>query len=87
VKPLPEPVYLSVDIDAFDLPLVPSTGTPEAGGLRFWDVIEAIEWLVENKRIAGFDIMEVAGENLGDPTALTAAKLLFYFIGAAGRKT
>ncbi len=86
VKPLPEPVYLSVDIDVFDLSLVPSTGTPEAGGLSFWDVVEAIEWLVENKRIAGFDIMEVAGENLGDITALTAAKLLFYFIGAMGRE-
>ncbi|QDA31113.1 agmatinase [Thermococcus indicus] len=85
VKPLPEPVYISIDIDAFDLSLVPSTGTPEAGGLRFWDVVEAVEWLVENKRIAGFDIMEVAGSELGDVTALTAAKLLFHFIGAMGR--
>ncbi|AFL94475.1 agmatinase [Thermococcus cleftensis] len=84
VKPLPEPVYLSVDIDVFDLSLVPSTGTPEAGGLGFWDVIKALEWLAENKKIAGFDIMEVAGENLGNPTSLTAAKLLFYFIGMMG---
>ncbi|NJE06457.1 agmatinase [Thermococcus sp. M36] len=82
VEPLPEPVYLSIDVDAFDLSLVPSTGTPEAGGLGFWDVIEAVEWLVENKKVAGFDIMEVAGTELGDPTALTAAKLLFYLIGA-----
>ena len=86
VEPLPEPIYLSVDIDAFDLSMVPSTGTPEAGGLGFWDVIEAVEWVVKNKRIAGFDIMEVAGENLGGITALTAAKLLFYFIGAMGRE-
>ncbi|MEO2151232.1 MAG: arginase family protein, partial [Thermococcus sp.] len=85
VEPLPEPVYLSVDIDVFDLSLVPTTGTPEAGGLGFWEVIRAIEWLVENKRIAGFDIMEVAGETLGNPTALTAAKLLFYFIGALSK--
>jgi len=86
VKPLPEPVYLSIDIDAFDLSLVPSTGTPEAGGLGFWDVVEAVEWLVKNKKIAGFDIMEVAGTELGDVTALTAAKLMFYFIGAMGKK-
>lgn len=86
VKPLPEPVYLSVDIDVFDLSLVPSTGTPEAGGLRFWEVVEAMEWLVENKRIAGFDIMEVGGNELGDITALTAAKLLFHFIGAMGKE-
>ncbi len=85
VEPLPEPVYLSVDIDAFDLSLVPSTGTPEAGGLGFWDIIEAVEWMVKNKRIVGFDIMEVAGESIGGITALTAAKLLFYFLGAMGR--
>lgn len=85
VEALPEPVYLSIDIDVFDLSMVPSTGTPEAGGLGFWEVIEAIEWLAEKKEIAGFDIMEVAGEKLGDPTALTAAKLLFYFIGAMSK--
>jgi agmatinase len=85
VEALPEPVYLSIDIDVFDISMVPSTGTPEAGGLAFWDVIEAIEWLAEKKEIAGFDIMEVAGEKLGDPTALTAAKLLFYFIGAMAK--
>ncbi|WP_297498875.1 agmatinase [Thermococcus sp.] len=82
VETLPEPVYLSIDIDVFDLSMVPTTGTPETGGLGFWEVVEAIEWLIENKKIAGFDIMEVAGESLGNPTALTGAKLLFYFIGA-----
>ncbi len=85
VDSLPEPVYISVDIDVFDASMVPSTGTPEAGGLAFWDVVEALEWLVRKKEIVGFDIMEVAGEKLGDPTALTAAKLLFHFIGAVGR--
>lgn len=81
VRDLPEPIYLSIDIDVFDLSMVPSTGTPEAGGLSFWEVIEALEWLFKNKKIAGIDIMEVAGTELGDITALTGAKLLFYLIG------
>ncbi|WP_461866956.1 agmatinase [Thermococcus sp.] len=85
VRPLPEPIYLSVDVDAFDISLVPETGTPEAGGLKFWEVIEALEWLVENKKIIGFDIMEVGGTTIGNVTALTAAKLLFYFIGMKGK--
>lgn len=85
VKKLPEPVYLSIDIDVFDLSMVPSTGTPEAGGLRFWEVVKALEWLVKNKKIAGIDIMEVAGMELGDITALTASKLLFYIMGAIAR--
>ncbi|ADT83016.1 agmatinase [Thermococcus barophilus] len=85
VKNLPEPVYVSVDIDVFDLSMVPSTGTPEAGGLEFWEVIEALEWLTEKKKIVGFDIMEVAGTELGDITALTGAKLMFYLIGMLSR--
>ncbi|WP_457753893.1 agmatinase [Thermococcus sp.] len=85
VKNLPEPVYISVDIDVFDLSMVPSTGTPEAGGLEFWEVIEALEWLTEKKKIVGFDIMEVAGTELGDITALTGAKLMFYLIGMLSR--
>ncbi|NPA47921.1 MAG: agmatinase [Thermococci archaeon] len=82
VEDLPEPLYLSVDVDVFDVSLVPSTGTPEAGGLGFWDVVTAIEWLLGEKEIVGFDVMETAGSYLGDPTAVTAAKLLFYFMAA-----
>ncbi|WP_048058268.1 agmatinase [Pyrococcus yayanosii] len=85
VLSLPEPIYVSVDIDVFDAPLVPETGTPEAGGLRFWDVVEALEWLTERKSIVGFDIMEVAGTEIGNVTALTAAKLLFYFLAMTAR--
>ncbi len=85
VEPLPEPVYLSIDIDVFDVSMVPDTGAPEAGGLGFWEVIGALEWLTANKEIAGFDIMEVAGERLGNPTAVTAAKLLFYFLAMMKR--
>ena len=82
IEGLPEPLYLSVDVDVFDVSLVPSTGTPEAGGLGFWDVVTAIEWLLGEKEIVGFDVMETAGSYLGDPTAVTAAKLLFYFMAA-----
>jgi len=82
VNRLPDPIYLSLDIDVFDMSIVPNTGTPEAGGLGFWEVIDAMEWLIQNKKIVGFDVMEVADGKLGNTTSLIAAKLLFYFIGA-----
>jgi len=85
VSSLPEPVYVSIDVDVFDLPLVPETGTPEPGGLGFWEVIEALEWLTKRKKVAGFDIMEVSGDRLGNSTSITAAKLLFYVIGMSAR--
>ncbi|AFK21787.1 agmatinase [Pyrococcus sp. ST04] len=81
VLSMPEPVYVSIDIDVFDASLVPETGTPEPGGLSFWDVVEALEWITERKEIVGIDIMEVSGDRLGNLTALTGAKLLFHILG------
>ncbi|MFA4641343.1 agmatinase [Pyrococcus kukulkanii] len=84
VLSMPEPIYVSVDIDVFDASLVPETGTPEPGGLRFWDVVEALEWVSERKDVIAFDIMEVSGDKLGNLTALTAGKLLFHILGMLG---
>ncbi len=80
VENLPEPVYLSVDIDVFDLGLASDTGTPEPGGLNFWQVIEAAEWIASHKRLCGFDIVEVAGTNLSSKSGITGGKLLKYLI-------
>ncbi|CAB49013.1 agmatinase [Pyrococcus abyssi] len=85
VASLSEPIYVSIDIDVFDIPLVPETGTPEPGGLRFWDVVNALEWLTERKNVVGFDIMEVSGDKLGNVTSITAAKLLFHILGMSSR--
>ncbi|AEH50623.1 agmatinase [Pseudothermotoga thermarum] len=80
VKKLPDPVYLSIDIDVFDIGLVDDTGTPEPGGLNFWQLLGAFEWLFSNKRVVGFDIVEVAGTSLASKSAITAGKLLKYLI-------
>lgn len=58
---LPEWVYVSFDIDAYEPHLCPNTGTPVPGGLSFHQARVLIEELVEaKKRIVGFDLVEVA---------------------------
>ena len=53
------PVYLTVDLDCLDPSLFCGTGTPEAGGVRFMDLLEAI-LEVSKTNIVGADVNELA---------------------------
>ena len=53
-------VYLTFDVDGFDLSLMPATGTPEPGGL-FWDeTLQIIKIAFKNSNIVGADVNELA---------------------------
>lgn len=62
VKGLPEgvPVYFTIDLDVLDPSVFPGTGTPEAGGVTFNDLREAIFTVCQNTNIVGIDINELA---------------------------
>jgi agmatinase len=70
-------VYLTVDLDVFDPSVMPSTGTPEPGGMDWNTVIQYLRKVFEQKNIVGFDIVELAPiEQLKAPDFL-AAKLYY----------
>src|SRR3972149_353072 len=74
-------VYISVDLDVFDPSFVPSTGTPEPGGLGWYDVTELIKTVFKKREVIGFDIMELApASGIVGPEVL-AAKLAYKAIG------
>lgn len=77
VERLGQRVYITIDLDAFDSSLMPSTGTPEPGGL-FWDqAIQLLKKVAEQREIIGFDIMELCPiKGLKAPDFL-AAKLIY----------
>lgn len=70
-------VYITFDLDVFDSSLMPSTGTPEPGGM-FWQEITKFLFLVSNqKNIVGFDVVELCPiKNFIAPDFL-AAKLVY----------
>jgi agmatinase len=73
---LPESVYLTIDLDAFDPSLLPATGTPEPGGLGWYQVNELVRRVARRKRIVAFDVVELLptpGEHASD---FIAAKLV-----------
>ncbi len=75
-------VYLTIDLDALDPSIMPSTGTPEPGGLTWDTTIRYLKKVFERKNVVGFDIVEFAPiEGLHAPDFLVAKlyyKLLSY---------
>ncbi|PGH38070.1 MAG: agmatinase [Candidatus Nephrothrix sp. EaCA] len=64
VDDLPPLIYISFDIDGLDPKLCPHTGTPVPGGLEFDQISLLFETIVSaNKKIIGFDLVEVAPGN------------------------
>ncbi len=56
---LTDEVYVTVDLDCFDPATVPGVGTPEPGGLDWYELTEIVAQVARRKRIVGFDIMEL----------------------------
>jgi agmatinase len=79
---LGENVYLTIDLDVFDPSIMPSTGTPEPGGMDWNTTIQYLKKVFQKKNVVGFDIVEFAPiENLKSPGFLVSKlyyKLLSY---------
>ena len=53
------PVYLTIDLDVLDPSILPGTGTPEAGGVSFLDLVNALQE-VSGLKIIGSDLVELS---------------------------
>jgi agmatinase len=77
IKTLNDKVYLTIDLDVFDPSIMPSTGTPEPGGLDWYIVLELIRKVTEKRQLVGFDIVELCPEQNNKAPNFLAAKLLY----------
>lgn len=77
VEGLTENVYLTIDIDGLDPALVPHTGTPEPGGLGWYEVLGLIRTLAHNRRIVGMDLVEYSHAEGHSASAFLCAKLIY----------
>ena len=55
-----KPVYITIDLDVLDSSVFPGTGTPEAGGITFKELINAIMLFQNLENIVAFDINELS---------------------------
>lgn len=74
---LEEDVYLTIDLDAFDPSIVPATGTPEPGGMDWYEVNELVRRLVRRRRLVGFDVVELLPQPGDHASDFLAAKLVY----------
>lgn len=77
VDALTENVYLTIDIDGLDPSIVPTTGTPEPGGLGWYETLTLIRTLARKKRIVGMDLVEYSYYENYDSPAFLCSKLIY----------
>jgi agmatinase len=74
---LTENVYLTIDIDGLDPSIVPTTGTPEPGGLGWYETLTLIRKVAEKKRVVGMDLVEYSYVKDYDSPAFLCSKLVY----------
>ena len=72
-----ENVFITFDLDALDPSILPSTGTPEPGGLFWYETLEFLKQVFEEKNVVGFDIVELC-PNVHDKSSNFLAAKLYY---------
>ena len=83
VGTLTDEVYVTIDVDGLDPSLVPGTGTPEPGGLDWYDLTDLLEALTARRRVVGFDVVELSPLIEGHVSPVVAAKIAYKLIGLA----
>ena len=75
-------VYVTIDIDAFCPSIAPGTGTPSHGGFLYYEVLEILQHLSKQNKVAGIDLVEVAPDyDHSGSTTILAAQILLNFLG------
>lgn len=77
IEKMTDTVYLTLDLDVFDPSIMPSTGTPEPGGMSWYEVINFLKLVFEEKNVVGFDIVELSPTPTNRAPDFLAAKLYY----------
>ena len=83
IERLSEQVYITIDLDGIDPSQMAAVGTPEPGGLYWDELVELLAAVASARRIAGFDVTELAPDEGPRACAHLAAKLTYRLIGLA----
>lgn len=86
LKKIGENVFITIDLDVFDSSIMPSTGTPEPGGLNWYQVVNFIQKVVSEKNVVGFDIMELCPNKNNKGPDFLAAKLYYKILSEVFNK-
>lgn len=90
VDSLGEQVYITIDVDGFDPAIMPATGTPEPGGLGWYEALALLRRVIEARTIVGCDVVELSPIPGNVAPNFLCAKLIYkilsYRFGAEVRR-
>ncbi|HUV51227.1 MAG TPA: agmatinase [Anaerolineae bacterium] len=87
LKELTQDVYITIDLDVFDPSIMPSTGTPEPGGLDWYTLTGLIESVIREKNVVGMDVTELLPNPANRAPDFMAAKLIYRVLSMIFAKT
>ena len=74
-------VYITIDLDGLDPSIMPSVGTPEPGGLGYYQVLRLLKKVCSKRNVVGFDVVELCPDEQEISSDFTAAKIVYKLIG------
>jgi agmatinase len=77
-------VFITIDVDGIDPCLIPAVGTPEPGGLSWYELLKFLRRVFETHEVIGCDLMELAPLEESVVSEFTSAKLVYKLIGYYG---
>ncbi len=78
---LTDEVYITLCLDGLDPSIMPAVGTPEPGGLGWYDVLRIVRRVAETRHIVGFDVVELFPIPGNIAPDFLAAKLVYKVLG------
>ncbi len=81
---LPE-VYITIDLDVLDPSIMPAVGTPEPGGLGWYDLLFFLRHIAQERRVLAFDVVELSPQPGNVAPDFLAAKLTYKLLSYIGQ--
>jgi agmatinase len=78
---LSKEVYLTLDLDVLDPSIMPAVGTPEPGGMGWYELLGFLKTVFESRRVVGMDLVELCPRLGAEAGVFAAAKLLYRLMG------
>lgn len=77
VDSLAETVYVTIDVDGLEPSIMPATGTPEPGGLSWYETLALLRRVIQSRRVVGFDLVELSPMPGNVAPTFLCAKLIY----------
>ena len=77
VGTLSDTVYITIDVDGFDPAIMPATGTPEPGGLEWYEALALLRRVIESRVVVACDIVELSPMSGNVAPSFLCAKLIY----------